>query len=198
MRPILLSALLALPLAACASPEMVINAAPLVEPAPELRELDRFVGTWTGTSEIVGPNVEEAADAVRGMMPEFEGEMPTTFKGGSKTSWALGEMFLRTETWSEMPDGTRMNYVDFKTWDATGNHYRSWHFGDSGETGEGTFTLDPDGSTFHLTATGVRTDGTPANGKGTMTFIDDDTLEWTWSESSENGMIEFRGKQTRK
>jgi len=198
MRRILLSILLVSPLVACASPKLMLNAAPLIQPAPELHELDRFVGTWTGTSEIVGPNAQATADQMKAMIPDFEGEMPTTSEGGNKAGWVLGGMFLRTESWHEVAPGMTIRYVDFKTWDPATRKYRGWYFNEIGETGESWFTLDPDGSTFHVTSKGIRADGSSSTGGGSVTFTDEDTMEWTWFEEGKEGKFELRGSNTRR
>jgi hypothetical protein len=186
--------LLVTSLAACTSrSELALDAAPLVEPAPELRELDRFVGGWRGTSELVS-----GSEAALAELPGKEGEPASSFEGGAEARWVLGGMFVKTESWHDTGTGSKIRYVDFKTWDAGRGKYRSWWFSDAGESGESWFTLDPDGSTFHVTATATRPDGSTSTGGGSITFTDEDTMEWTWFEDVGGDRLEFRGSNTRR
>lgn len=148
------------------------------KPAPELAKLDRLVGQWSGTAEMVYPSPEE----MRKKMPPGE-EMPTYFKGGGKWEWVLGGMFLKSEGWHEMPGGERAHYLEFLTWDPTIKKYHSWYFSDTGESGEGTVTFSDDGRIMYWKAKGIKPGGKKMQGHGTMTFIDDNTLEWNWTES---------------
>lgn len=189
-------ALTALPLVACATPsKLSINAAPMATPAPELSELERFVGTWEGSSEVVTGDVSALGEAwaTRGE----DGQAPNSFLAGADAQWVLGGMFVKTESWHDTGTGVVIHYVDFKTWDATQKAYKSWYFSDVGESGESWMTLDPDGTTFHVTSTARRADGTSSSGTGTIQFDGPDTMEWTWIEHGQDGKLEFRGTNTR-
>lgn len=191
-----LAAVLVAFLAACSAPQRLsIDAAPMVEPAPELRVLERFVGDWKGTSKIVSGDLAALGEAFA--TPDG-GEPPSTFEGGARSRWVLSGMFVKTESWHATGTGEKIHFVDFKTWDAAAGKYRGWYFNDLGESGESTLTLDPDGSTFHVTATGTGPGGGLSTGGGSITFTDEDTMEWTWFEEAQGTKLELRGTNTRK
>ncbi len=110
---------------------------------------------------------------------------------------ALGGMFLKNEGWYEMGEGQRANYVEVWTWDPKAKKYRTWFFTDWGESGQGWATFDSDGNTIRMKAKIVDASGTSKRGQGTMTFADNDTLEWTWSESGPMGKMKFKGTSRR-
>ena len=149
-------------------------------PAPEMKNLDRLVGSWAGTAEMVEPSPEEMKER----MPEGAPEMPTTFKGGGKSEWALGGTYLKSDGWHEMGDNKKATYVEYVTWDADKCKFRTWYIGDNGEYGQGWMTPDKDGNTFHFQARGVNYFGKSMKGEGTMRFVNNDTVEWDWTERS--------------
>ena len=69
------------------------------ERSAELAKLDRFLGTWSGTAEMVSPTVAEMNEMIT------DGPMPESFKGGETYEWVLDGRFLKGEGWHEMPDG---------------------------------------------------------------------------------------------
>lgn len=192
----LVIALLACSFVSCATQELALNAAPMVDPAPELKALERFVGDWSGTSQVVSG--DPAAFGHGAMTQNGESDAPAIFQGGAKTRWVLGGMFVRTESWLDVGD-RKVTYVDFKTWDATARKYRSWYFSDMGESGESWMTLDADGSTFHVTASGTAADGTVSTGSGSITFAGSgDAMDWTWSEDGAGGTLSLKGRNERR
>ncbi|MGB2984416.1 MAG: hypothetical protein WBE26_00920, partial [Phycisphaerae bacterium] len=177
----------------CAQPQW---AEPPKKPTPgaELMKLSRLLGTWSGTAEIVSPSPEE----MKAAMPEDAEEMPSSFAWAGKAEWTLGGMFLTSEGWHEMGEGERMNYVEYWTWDPKAKKYRTWYFSDWGESGQGWAWFDAaDGDTMRFKATGIDAQGGTKRGKGMMTFTDDDTYEWTWSESGSDGKMKFEGTAKR-
>lgn len=159
------------------------------EPAPELKQLDRFVGTWTGDAEMIGPMAAEIKKAMG--MPADE---KLTYPGGGTWTWAMDGMFLKMDGWHSMGEGSKMNMIEYIMWDPKMRKFRSFYLSDWGEAGDGTMTPSADGNSFTTTARMVDAKGNTSSGSGTMRFIDNNTLEWTWKESS--GM-EFRGTSKR-
>ncbi len=171
-------------MAGCAERPMSMEPPQRPEPAVELAKLQRMIGNWAGTAEMIIP----------GAPPSDE---PMTFEGENKCEWILGGMFLKSEGWHEMGPDERMSYVEFWKWDPKAGHYRTWYFGDWGDHGSGSAKFSSDGKTLHFRAQGTDAGGNRTKGKGTMTFSDDDTMEWTWAETGHQGKMEFKGTSHR-
>lgn len=180
-------------LVGCAQPQRPMEPPQKPDAAPEMAKLERLIGTWSDTAEMVEPSPEE----MKKQVPEGSEEVPSSFKGGWKSQWVLRGMFLRNEGWHEMGPDQRMNMVEYYTWDPKSKKYRVWFFSDWGEHGEGWMTIDPDGKTFRIKAKGADAQGASGRSEGTMTFVDDDTLEWTWAESGAHGKMKFKGTSKR-
>ena len=180
-------------LGGCAQPQWPMEPPKKPSPAPEMAELERLLGTWTGSAEFVSPSPEEMEKG----MPEGSEEMPTSFAGGGKAQWTLGGMFLKSEGWHEMGEGQRANYVEYWTWDSKAQKYRTWSFSDWGESGQGWAKFYPDGKTMRFKGTGMDAQGTSTRGEGTLTFTDDNTYEWTYTEHGTWGKMELKGTSKR-
>ena len=152
-------------------------------PPKELQRLERLVGTWDGEARMIMPEGMEA---------------PPPMRGQGRTSWALGGMYLRSEGWHEIGKGERSNYVEFMSWDPKKKKYHSWYFSDMGEWGEGWATFSEDGMTLKFESVGAGPDGSPSKGKGTMTFIDSNLTEWTWTEKGGMGEMKLEGTSRRR
>lgn len=153
-------------------------------PAPEMKKLQRMVGNWTGTAEFVDPPT-----------PEMAGQ---TFAGGGTTDWVMDGHFLKSEGWHEMGPGQRMNMVEYITWDDKANKYRSYWFSDWGEVGEGTMTMSADGNMMTVASDGFGPDGKRKSASGTMKFVNNNTMEWTWTEKGPEGTMKLKGTSKRK
>lgn len=134
----------------------------------ELNKLDAWVGTWTGTAEVTEPLIE--------------GEEAPVFEGGETWAWTLNKMYLRGEGWHEMPDGDRMNYVSYVTWDDSEGKYRSWMFDDWGTYGNGWISADATGDNFTMTYVGYAANGDRSKGRGSIKMIGNDKMTWEWEE----------------
>jgi hypothetical protein len=171
------------------------------EPAPELARLERLVGTWTGTGQMVDWDMpKDMPKALKDKMPVgAEGEKPEEYAGGGTYEWTLDGMFLKGEGWHEMGPDQKAHYAEYWTWDPTAKKYRTWYFSDFGEHGSGWATMSEDGKTMTFTGTSYDAYGNKETGSGTMTFPDDDTYEWTWTGSSRvMGEMEMKGTAKRK
>ena len=162
-------------------------------PHPEMSKLKRLVGSWKGTGELVSPS----AGKINAMMPEDAEEMPSSFAGGGRHRMALGGMLLQGESWHEMGDGQKATYIEYWSWDPKAKKYRIWYFSDWGETGTGWAEFDEDGNTLRTKARGTNFHGKRSRGHGTQTFIDKNTIEWTWTERGPDGRMEFKGTSKR-
>lgn len=142
---------------------------------PELAKLQKFVGTWSGEARLVEPSPEK-------MKKKTGEDMSGSFKGGGKWEMTLNGMALKGEGWHEMPGGKRTNYSMLVRWDPTAKKYRVTYVGDNGEQGEGTWKLSEDGKTMREKFDGSDHHGKTSHGKGKVTFVDDKTMEFEWSE----------------
>lgn len=154
------------------------------KPAPQMQELASWIGSWEGDAELVNA-------------PEGPSDMPTKFKGGHKTEWALGGLFLKTEGWHDMGEGNKENFVEYVTWDPKAGKFRSWWFSDWGNVGEGWMEQDEDGKTYQFYGKGRDASGGRTSGKGSMTILTNDSNEWTWCEKSSMGKLELKGTNKR-
>ncbi len=159
----------------------------------ELRKLEPFVGTWEGTAEMVYPTTQQ----MKAAMPAGE-EMPTSFKGGGKTEWAMDGMALRTDGWYEMGDDQKINMVEYWTWDPSAGKYRVWSVSDWGECGNGWVTADQYGRTFTFNGSATDAHGHKKKYNGTMRVIDNNTMEYHFVEKGPMGKMEFKGTSKRK
>jgi hypothetical protein len=141
-------------------------------PPPELQSLAGLIGNWTGEAEFVSPKPEE----------------PAVMKGSQKNGWALDGMAFRSEGMYEMPGGEMVNGVETVMWDAGKKKFRAFYNNSWGEMGVGWWDVSDDGKSIHVTAEGVRPDGSSMSGSGSMRFVDADTIEWEWSEGGFGGM----------
>jgi hypothetical protein len=168
----------------------------------EMAKLQPFVGSWTGTGEMVKPTKEEMKKAMEKMPPPKPGaeapkEMPTKFAGAGKYEWALGGMYLKSEGWHEMGEGQRATEVSYTTWDPKAGKFHMWSVDDWGNRGEGWLTLDADGKTFHVKGQMCSLDGKTMSYEGQMTVVNADTMEWTWKMAGPGGGMEYKGLDKR-
>ena len=157
-------------------------------PAPpvQLRQLDPFIGSWEGTAEMVMPPGSPAAT-----------QPAQTFKGSSTTEWTMDGMAMKTSGWHEMPDGQRMNMIEYVTWDPRAEKFKSFYVSDWGETGTGWMWAEPNGQRFHWTGKGSDARGQTSSMSGTMTIIDKDSMEWNMVEEGPMGPMRLRGTSRR-
>ncbi|HVP10047.1 MAG TPA: hypothetical protein VMV94_02550 [Phycisphaerae bacterium] len=178
-------------LAGCAQLQPKMEMKEMKKPAvpAEMAKLQGWIGSWSGTAEMVSPTPEE----MKKMMPEGSKEMPKTMPGGEKVEWTLGGMVLKSEGWYDMGDGKRRSYVSYTVWDPKAKKYHGWSVSDWGDISEGWMTADPGGKTFRMTEKGTDADGQPDTAEGTMTLVDDKTMEWTVSVNGPQGKMKLKG-----
>ncbi len=150
----------------------------------ELSKLERWVGTWHGTAQIVSP------------IPDGQ-TVPTTFKGDSSFTWTFGGMFLKGEGWHESPDGSRSEFVQYMGWDPKEQKYFSWFMNDRGGRSESWMTFSEDGNTMETTGTGQDSHGNPSSFSSRSTFTDSNTMEWVYTEKSAKKEMTMKGTSHR-
>lgn len=146
--------------------------------APQMKQLDKFVGQWEGTAKLVSPTVEELAEYDPAIAEELGGE----FHGESTSEFSLDGTVLKSQSWHEMGDGQKMHYTEIWTWDAKHNKYRTYGFSDWGEHGTGWMWSDDGGATYEMKGSMTDAHGNTKNYSGHVKFVNDDTMEWEWSE----------------
>jgi len=176
-------------LTGCGQPKWSMEAPQKPTPPEELNQLARFVGTWTGTAELVEPTPA--------MTPDDAEEMPTAFNGGGKLEWTLDGMALRGEGWYEMGPDQKVHYVEYWSWDEKNDRFRLWSISDWGDTGLGWAEFEPDGDTMYTEATMIDAAGNTKHGKGSLTFVGNDEYTWTYTEKGPMGVMRLKGNSTR-
>ena len=177
--------------AGCEAPKMSMEEMFATPDRPaELAKLDRFVGTWSGTAEMVSPTAAEMNEMIT------DGTIGDSFAGGGTHKWVLDDRFLMSEGWYEMPNGERVNYVSFMTWDTRSKKFRSWHFSENGEFGSGSMKFEDDD---HATSTAEMRNakGEKTSGKGELTFVGDNKMDWTWQEGNLFFKMKLKGSSTK-
>ncbi len=174
----------------CQPPKMTM-AELFGKPAPpvEMARLERFVGTWSSTAEMVSPTAAEMSEMI------VDGTVPESFNGGEQYKWVLDGQFLMGEGWHEMPNGERANYIMFWKWDDKAKKYRTWYFGSMGDWGKGSAKFKGD-DTMRMKAEGHGPKG-HMRGKGTMTFDSDDQVDWKWQEGNLFFQMKMKGTSTK-
>jgi hypothetical protein len=141
---------------------------------PEMKVLERLVGTWKSE------NVVKTAPTT-----------PTASTGVSKTTLILGGHFTENRNYSN--DGALAN-INMFSYDARGKVYRQWLFDSNGNTLESTGTWNADNRTLTFTKE-------QGGNKGvfSMRFVDDDTVHTNivWKDAAGKVTFDFEGKATR-
>lgn len=174
----------------CAKPDLDMSRPPV--PA-EMAKLEPWLGTWTGSAEMVSPTREQLESA----LGEDAAKIPTSFKGEETFERYWDGMFIRQEGWHSMDAENKARYVMYICWDPKARKFRQWYFSDYGEYGSGWMRLKSDGKTWSMEGTSTDAKGKTRRGTGTARFTSDDTMEWTWGESSLFGGFKMKGTSKR-
>ncbi|MEM7147423.1 MAG: DUF1579 family protein [Verrucomicrobiota bacterium] len=129
---------------------------------PELKPLNRYVGTWTTTFTV-------------------EGKTPDTLTGTVTAKWILGGRYLQqTATIPNIGD-TELSITTLMTYDPENKIYRHWSFDSAGDHNTGTGTWDPEANTFSWNLTDPNTKATtritstiPAGGPEEWIIVNED------------------------
>jgi len=163
------------------------------EPAPEMRLLEKFVGSWQENGRIIEPTEEQ----IRAGLKEGEEMPPMSYTGGNVADFTLDGMYLRTDGWSDNPDGTRMTFVEYKMWDRQAKKFRIWWFSSNGMYATGWMTPNADGRTFDIKAQGFEPDGTTKQWTGSLTFSEANKATWIFVERGPQGVMKMEGENER-
>jgi hypothetical protein len=156
---------------------ILLGGASAQEQAPELKVLDRWVGTWK----------TEAINKPAEWNPK-----ETKIAGTVTGKWILGSKFVE-ESWSSQAGGSEHRFL--WSYDPQRKMYRNWFFGSDGTTGEGTGTWDEKTNTM----TWKTEPGPGLTGNATCRFLDADTYEWTYiiRDGAGKAYLDMKGKHTR-
>ena len=155
-------------LAGCASQMTAAEMQEIMSERPaELDKLNAFVGKWEMTS---------AAES------EMQDE-PLTASGTMEAAWQGDGWYLVQNAVFRMGDDVEMKGIEIWTYDRHSKKYRFTWVGGGGAISAGVGTHDEDTNTWRIKAKGYGPLG-KTSGKGEMTFIDDNTIEWSFSEYS--------------
>lgn len=179
-------------LGGCMKPAMDADAMKKPAPPEQMKQLERMVGNWTWTGEMVEPSKEEmmkylAKDA---KPPE------TSFLGTGKTEMVLGGVALKSTGNFEL-EGQKMTYEEYMWWDGKAGKFRTWSMNDWGEIGSGWMTSCGDCDGFCSKADAIDAHGNKKRFEGCMKFIDKDTHEWTFTEHGPMGRMTMKGTSKR-
>jgi hypothetical protein len=181
--------------AGCGKPDASDMEMPKKPPrAPEMEALAPLVGTWSGTAEMVKPSAED----MKKSMPEGAPAPQTTFAGGTTYKWDIGGLFLHAEGWFEMGEGQKCNNHELIGWDPVKKMYHGWYVSDYGERGDNWMKANSDGKSFTMKMSGIGMNSKAMKGSGSMTFVDANTIEWTWVEKNALGGTKMEMKGTMK
>jgi len=151
--------------------------------AAELDQLNVFVGTWSGTSECT----------MAGLDDTLKGNGTTTYR------WDLDNNVLVENGAYEIEEMGTMRGMGVMTYDAKRKKFHSSWNDSWGGHGEGWLKRSADGKCWTVKSKSSSSMG-DTTGKGTMTFIDNNTVEWSWKEYCMGGMMkcfEMKGTMTR-
>jgi hypothetical protein len=135
----------------------------------ELDRLDAFVGTWEGDGEAECAFLEES-------------EQPVRTTGTCTTKWEGDDWYLVSDCVFTMADMEPMKAKETWTYDSKAKVYRSTWVDSMGSIGIGTGKYHQNTNTWKMRGCAYGPHGKVTT-QGTVKFIDDDTMEWTYSES---------------
>ena len=138
----------------------------------ELDKLDAFAGRWEATSEMRFAGLDEV----------LTGSGTSEFKWHADRSYLIEHSTFNMGELGEMQGSGGWNY------DTHSKVYRSVWIDSMGGTGSGKMWQDGKTNTWHVRAVGHGPFG-KSTGKGSMTFVDDNTLEWSWREYAMGGLF---------
>lgn len=177
----------------CMKPAMDMGPPKKPEVPAEMKKLERLVGAWNWTGEMVCPTKEEMMKA----MPPGSKEPQTKFAGTGKMEMVLGGAALRGTGSFDMGEGQMMTYEEYWWWDAKAGKFRTWSISDWLESGSGWATPCGDCDGFCNKGEGIDAQGNKKRYEGCMKFIDKDTHEWCFTEHGPMGKMTMKGTSKR-
>lgn len=138
----------------------------------ELDQLNRFVGTWDSTGEMKFTGMDEPIRATGTMESKWDGDNWILVNKGTFTMGELGSM-TGIEMW---------------TYDTRKKVFRNNWIDSMGSIGMGETRHDARTDVWHIKAFSYTPFG-KTSAKGTMKFLDDRTMEWSWTEYAMGGLM---------
>lgn len=139
---------------------------------PELELLNPFVGTWTGEMEMAMPGSDEA--------------MKMT--GTSESKWEGDGWYLVNTMVADMGEMGSMKAIETWVYDPGSKLFRTTWADNVGGFGTGTTRYHKATDTWHAKTKGYNPMFGNTTGKGTMNFVDDNTVTWDWAEYTMFGL----------
>lgn len=177
-------------LAGCQQPGQNMPAMQDMKPpprAPEMAHLDKWIGTWNGTSQFKMPGSDKT----------------TSGTGQNTVTSVCDGRYVMEQMDGDMGDMGKMSMIGMYTWDPAKKKYRAWWFDSHGGAAEGWMTYNDQTKTWSMDASGHNPAmGMSTVGEGTMKLPDDNTMEWTWTEYEKTmfgkkKMMDITGTSTR-
>lgn len=150
----------------------------------ELERLNIFVGTWEMTGEMTFAGLDE----------------PLKTSGTATGKWAGDGWFIVSDSVFRMGELGDMHSHEAWTYDAHSKRYRSTWVDSMGAIASGTAKYDEKTKTWTMRSKSHGPYG-GSTGKGSAVIIDDNTMEWQWSEYAMGGLMkvmEMKGTSRRK
>jgi len=151
---------------------------------PELAMLKQFEGNWEGTSEM----------RITGLDEVLKG------KGSSKMSWAADGWYMIENAQYDMGELGTMHGIGIWGYNPNTKKFDMHWFDSHGMHHTGSSTYDASTKTWRMSGGSSGPWGNTV-GEGTMTFTDDNTMEWTyqeWDSWKLNKFAEMKGTAKRK
>ncbi len=160
----------------CVSPGMSLESMKEMMPerSPELDKLNMLAGDWITEGQVQFIGMDE----------------PIKTTGTSHASWACDGRFLMDHSDYDMGPLGPMKGVSVWGWDAQRKRFVFWWFDGFGESAQGTARYDGSARTWHISTHGQSSRCRVKN-QGTIRLVDDDTLEWTWTQRSVWGFPKY-------
>jgi hypothetical protein len=167
-------------------PKMTIEEmkAMMPERPVELDKLNMFAGTWEGTGEATMAGLDQVLKT----------------GGMSKVEWGCDGWCMVEHGKYEMEEFGTMEGIGLWSYDPKAKKYRNFWVDSMGAAGTGESVYCEKTKTWKMKAKSHSSWGTSIS-RGTMTFPDPNTMEWTWTEYDALGlskMMEMTGTSKKK
>lgn len=139
----------------------------------ELDHLNAFVGQWESETEVTMAGIEDVIKS----------------QGTSDIQWHGDKWFLVGHSSFNMGDCGEATGIETWMYDVKSKKFRTTWTDSMGSISMGTARYDEKTKTWHMRAKGYDPDGT-TTGKGHIKMLDDNTMEWTWTEYTMGGLME--------
>jgi len=133
---------------------------------PELDQLNDFVGKWESTGQADFAFLDETLKT----------------HGNWEANWEGDGRYLVTRHEGTIEKLGTMTGLETSTYDSNNGMYRSTWTDSFGSVGIGHSTYDADTRTWHLVYSTLHGPWGKSTMKGTMKLVNDDTMDWSWTE----------------